>query len=100
LNSATVIRSLRFGFGNPAIHRFGTRGFPSHDLSWFGFTDHISFSIAPAVYKSNFNAKWNFINQVIDFNRRYLMRELREQPEGAHLRQNRVKIAKSVLNRG
>jgi hypothetical protein len=55
LNEATVIRSRYSDFGNPAIPKFGIRGFPrlshfgingppthygrraSHDYSWFGF---------------------------------------------------------------
>ena len=45
-DKATAIRFLQLtcNFGNPAIP-IGTRGFPSHDCSWFGFIDYVWFKI-------------------------------------------------------
>ncbi len=43
------------------------RGFLTHDCPWFDSIDNVPFLIVPVVFKSNFGAKRNLSDQVIDF---------------------------------
>jgi hypothetical protein len=44
----------------------GTRGFPSHDYSWFGFIGNVGLNFS-FILMSNFNAKRDFLLEPIDF---------------------------------
>ncbi len=55
----------------------GTRGFPSHDCSWFGFIGIICVNSNPIM--SNYGAMRMPLSELIDFQREVLIAEVRRE---------------------
>jgi hypothetical protein len=87
--------SFDSALATPLFRRFRIRGFSFHDCSWIGFIDNVWCSVIPVMWNSNFNAKKNFLIQVIDFKRGVSKIEPTGKRKSAYLRHHGVKVARS-----
>jgi hypothetical protein len=60
-------RKISFASATRLSRKLGTRGFPSHDYSWFGFIGNIGLVFFCHLFSINFNAKTRKICKPFDF---------------------------------